>query len=66
MGYTPRGTSGRNTKERHLAECVVFALPVQAFSVILGFRSRSMWLGIILYIGHILVRGRLPSLRSVL
>ena len=53
VGYTPRGTSGRNTKEGQVAESLntLGMYSICRHPLYLG--NLLMWLGIILYIGHI-------------
>lgn len=53
VGYTPRGTSGRNTKEGQVAESLntLGMYSICRHPLYLG--NLLMWLGIVLYIGHI-------------
>lgn len=53
VGYTPRGTSGRNTKEGQVAESLntVGMYSICRHPLYLG--NLLMWLGIVMYIGHL-------------
>jgi protein-S-isoprenylcysteine O-methyltransferase Ste14 len=53
VGYTPRGTSGRNTKEGQVAESLntLGMYSICRHPLYLG--NLLMWLGIVMYIGHV-------------
>jgi protein-S-isoprenylcysteine O-methyltransferase Ste14 len=52
VGYTPRGTSGRNTKEGQVAEVLNTKGIYSAVRHPLYLGNFFMWLGIILYVGN--------------
>lgn len=53
VGYTPSGTSGRNTKEGQVAESLntLGMYSISRHPLYLG--NLLMWLGIVMYIGHL-------------
>lgn len=53
VGYTPRGTSGRNTKEGQVAETLntLGMYSICRHPLYLG--NLLMWLGIVMYMGHV-------------
>ncbi|RPG80831.1 MAG: DUF1295 domain-containing protein [Crocinitomicaceae bacterium TMED114] len=53
VGYTPRGTSGRNTKEGQVAESLntLGMYSICRHPLYLG--NLLMWLGIVMYMGHV-------------
>ena len=53
VGYTRRGTSGRNTKERQVAESLNTRGMYSICRHPLYLGNLLMWLGIVMYIGHL-------------
>jgi len=53
VGYTPRGTSGRNTKEGQVAESLNTKGMYSMCRHPLYLGNLLMWLGIVMYMGHL-------------
>ena len=53
VGFTPRGTSGRNTKEGQVAESLNTLGMYSMCRHPLYLGNLLMWLGIVMYMGHL-------------
>ena len=66
IGYTPRGTSGRNTKDGQIAEVLNTKGMYNLVRHPLYLGNYFMWLGIMVYVGNVVRGGVQPHLLVVL